>query len=133
MWGRFDARFNRILGDLSRHADLVDREANAFLITETMHLRQEALEEATRKEKERSAHQLAAVLSWLNLDNVPHCGQQHQEDTLDRLTHDCYSGTTEWIVMHQKTKTWMNNNRGQSTLWITGKPGSGNHFRNPPD
>ena len=90
-----------------------------------MHLRQEAMEEATRKERERSAHQLAAVLAWLNLDHVPHCGQQHQEDMLDRLTNDCYSGTTEWIVAHQKTRMWMNSNRGHSTLWITGKPGSG--------
>jgi hypothetical protein len=125
LWGRFDARFNCILKNLARHADLVDREANAFLITEMMHLRQEAMDEATKNERERSAHQLAAVLAWLNLDHAPHCGQQHQEDMLDRLTNDCYPGTTEWIVAHQKTRTWMNSNQGQSTLWITGKPGSG--------
>lgn len=129
LWGRFDARFNCVLKNLSRHADLVDREANAFSITEMMHMRQEAMEETTKKERERSAHQLAAVLAWLNLDHAPHCGQQYQEDMLDRLTNDCHPGTSEWIVAHQKTRTWMNSNRGHSTLWITGKPGSGKTLR----
>lgn len=122
-WGRFESRFKGILESLARHADLVDREANAFLISETMQWRQEALQEKSRQERERSAIQFSAVLDWLGLENNLNCGQQHQEDVLDRLANDCCPGTTEWVSSQKKMKSWL---RGSTPiLWLKGKPGSG--------
>jgi hypothetical protein len=124
-WGRFEARFSCILESLSRHADLIDREANAFLIAETMQWRQEALKDAAKKDKERLVAQLNSVLAWLRIDSAPYCSQEYQEDALDRLSDDCYAGTTEWILQNHKVRTWLKPGYAQPILWIKGKPGSG--------
>lgn len=123
-WGQFDTRFNFILDSLSRHSDLVDREANAFSIAETMKWREEALQEASLKEKQRLTAQLTAAMDWLNPDKLT-CRRYQQEDILDKLISDCCPGTTEWILRHPKMKTWLKHGPGQATLWLTGKPGSG--------
>ncbi|KAF1952459.1 hypothetical protein CC80DRAFT_479208 [Byssothecium circinans] len=124
-WGGFDTRFNCILDSLSRHSDLVDREANAFLITETMRWREDALQAAAHREKERLTTQLTSTLAWLGLDSMPHCGRNQQQNEFDKLIHDCCPGTTDWILNHPKMRTWMRNGQDQSTLWLKGKPGSG--------
>ncbi|ORY13015.1 hypothetical protein BCR34DRAFT_600139 [Clohesyomyces aquaticus] len=122
-WSGFDNQFKCNLESLSQHTDLVDREANAYLISETMQWRQEALQAAAREAKQRIADQLAAVIAWLGLDNAPHCGRGCQEDVLNRLVDECYAGTTEWVLQHDQIKTWMSG-QGLATLWIKGKPGS---------
>ncbi|KAH7385941.1 hypothetical protein BKA66DRAFT_403042, partial [Pyrenochaeta sp. MPI-SDFR-AT-0127] len=78
-WGQFEAKFNYILDSLSRHASLIDREANAFLISETMQWRKEAREAAIKAEKERLITQLTAALTWLGVENVPHSITVHPE------------------------------------------------------
>jgi hypothetical protein len=66
-WGQFEARFNGILESLERHTRLVDQEANATLISETMAWRKEAREAAKRSEKERLTMQLSSVIQWLGM------------------------------------------------------------------
>lgn len=124
-WGQFEAKFNYILDSLSRHASLIDREANAFLISETMQWRKEAREAAIKAEKERLITQLTAALTWLGVENVPHCGQSYQENYLSTLINDCCPGTTDWIMKHREMKAWLQDGRGPTTLWLKGKPGSG--------
>ncbi|KAF1849355.1 uncharacterized protein K460DRAFT_404584 [Cucurbitaria berberidis CBS 394.84] len=124
-WGQFEAKFNCILESMSRHAKLVDQEANAFLISETMQWRKDAREAANRAEKDRRVVQLTASLAWLGVENVPHCGQSYQDNSLNTLTNDCCPGTTDWIMKHQKMQAWLQDGRGSSTLWLKGKPGSG--------
>jgi hypothetical protein len=121
--GSFRCSLGCILDSLSRHADLVDREANAFAIAQTMQWREEALRSTAARSKERSAIQFAATIAWLDIDNT--CGQHQQEDTLDKLTSDCYPGTTEWILKHRKMKNWLKDDRSSQTLWVKGKPGCG--------
>lgn len=110
---------------MSKDANLIDQEANALLISETMQWRNEALEAAVKAEKERSTAQLTAAITWLGIDNVPHCGQLYQDNHFNRLANDCCPGTTDWIIGHQKNKSWLQDGRGPSTLWLKGKPGSG--------
>lgn len=78
---------------------------------------------AAVKAKEKIAMQLTASIAWLNLDNT--CRQHEQEDILDKLTSDCCPGTTEWILKHQKMKSWLKEGRASPILWLKGKPGSG--------
>ena len=110
-----------------RHTNLVDQEANAFLIYETMQWRKDAREAAVRAEKDRLIAQLTASIAWLGMENVPHCGQSYQENTLNTLTNDCCPGTTDWIMKHQKMKAWLQDGRGPTVLWLKGKPGSGEY------
>tara|TARA_R110002003_G_scaffold235_13_gene17048 strand:+ start:4552 stop:5622 length:1071 start_codon:yes stop_codon:yes gene_type:complete len=113
------------LDSLTRHAKLVDQEANAYLVSETLQWRKEALDSITKTEKDRSTTQLTAALAWLGLDTVPHCGQAYQDNLLDRLVSDCCDGTTDWILKHPRMRVWLQNGRGQPLLWLKGKPGSG--------
>ncbi|KAH8698037.1 hypothetical protein GQ44DRAFT_832316 [Phaeosphaeriaceae sp. PMI808] len=124
-WGQFEGRFNYILDSLERHARVVDQDANAYLISETMQWRLEALQHVAKTEKDRSTTQLTAALAWLGLDAVPHCGQAYQDNILNRLIHDCCGGTTDWILKHQRMRAWLQNGRGPPLLWLKGKPGSG--------
>lgn len=124
-WGQFDRRFKCILTSLQAHIDLVDREANAHLISETMQWRKEAIVAAERDEKERIATQLAATIDWLGVDKIPHCGQSYQENTLDRLTRECCPGTTDWLIKNKKMNTWLRHSGGKTVLWLKGKPGAG--------
>jgi hypothetical protein len=66
-WGQFEARFKGILESLERHTTLVDQEANAVLISETMSWRKEALEAAKLLEKERLTMQLSSTIQWLGI------------------------------------------------------------------
>ncbi|KAF2129964.1 hypothetical protein P153DRAFT_356631 [Dothidotthia symphoricarpi CBS 119687] len=124
-WGQFDKRFKCILANLRTHIDLVDREVNAHLISETMKWRREATAVAEKEEKERAVTQLVATLDWLGVDKIPYCGQSYQENTLDKLIRECCPGTTDWLIKNKAMKGWLQNRRGQSVLWLKGKPGSG--------
>ncbi|CAN9203513.1 unnamed protein product [Alternaria alternata] len=124
-WGQFGSRFNCILESLEKHATLIDQEANAYLISETMQWRREALQAVAKTEKDRSTAQLTAALAWLGLETVPHCGQAYQDNLLHRLINDCCDGTTDWILKHQRMRQWLQHGRGGPILWLKGKPGSG--------
>ncbi|KAB2109040.1 hypothetical protein AG0111_0g2533 [Alternaria gaisen] len=124
-WGQFGSRFNCILDSLAKHATLIDQEANAYLVSETMQWRREALQDVAKTEKDRSTAQLTAALAWLGLETVPHCGQAYQDNLLHRLINDCCDGTTDWILRNQRMRQWLQNGRGGPILWLKGKPGSG--------
>ena len=113
------------MDSLSRHANLVDQEANAFLVSEAMQWRRETLDRINKAEKDRATKQLMAALAWLGLDNIPYCGQAHQDNLRDRLVKDCCDGTTDWVLKHPRMRAWLQNGRGPSVLWLNGIPGSG--------
>ncbi|CAN9120026.1 unnamed protein product [Alternaria alternata] len=124
-WGQFGSRFNCILDSLAKHATLIDQEANAYLVSDAMQWRREALQAVAKTEKDRSTSQLTAALAWLGLETVPHCGQAYQDNLLHRLINDCCDGTTDWILKHRSMRQWLQHGRGGPILWLKGKPGSG--------
>jgi hypothetical protein len=90
-----------------------------------MKWRREALDGISKTEKDRCTMQLTAALAWLGLDNIPYCGQAHQDNLRDRLVKECCDGTTDWILNHSRMRAWLQNGRGPSVLWLNGIPGSG--------
>ncbi|OMP84900.1 hypothetical protein BK809_0000652 [Diplodia seriata] len=119
-WGRFDARFKRILSSLAQHADLIDREANAIDIAAAETMRQKLNDDFSRREKENALIQRSAAISWLNLDN----SITSQEDELDRLLAHCHSGSCDWFLKNAKIEQWMSDGQTQRFTWIYGKPGA---------
>jgi hypothetical protein len=122
-WGQFDRRFKAILADLARHSQLIDNEANAFAISEASDWRKRWFEDVATREKEKSASDLKAVFSWLEGTNLG------QEDDLDTRLNNCHPGSCDWIFSHAKIKAWISQRPEHPTLWLNGKPGSGEHFR----
>lgn len=126
-WGGFEARFKCILESLSRHSDLVDREANALLIEQTMQWREQSFQDMERRDQERAASQVTAVQNWLGIRDDR--TEDSQEDHLDRIASQAYPGTADWILQHQKMKSWLKKDTRSPILWLKGKPGSGKHTR----
>jgi hypothetical protein len=97
----------------------VDKEANAFHISQAAEMRSRAAKEISESEKHRSSSQMQAVNVWLgtNLASL--------YDELDRLARTCYPGSTDWIIKSSKMKAWLQNRAGQPICWLVGKPGAG--------
>ena len=118
--GFFDIRFAAILTSLRRHAELVDKQANAHDIAEAQKWRESYFEDIHKTEETRSNDRLEKVLHWLDIR-----GNHVQDDDLDRLTDLCHSGTSQWFLEHERAKQWIVAGGKGEMLWTTGIPGSG--------
>ncbi|KAF2108444.1 hypothetical protein BDV96DRAFT_636736 [Lophiotrema nucula] len=124
-WGRFDARFKSTLESLSRHARLVDNEAHAWDILKSQEWRQTSKERAEKEDAERAEGHLLSSLSWLENGMDSHDHRDTQENILSEHLCHRHTGSHEWIVRKDKFRAWHNTKRGQTILWLKGKPGSG--------
>ncbi|KAF2231650.1 hypothetical protein EV356DRAFT_535325 [Viridothelium virens] len=118
-WTRFHTHFQSILDSLSRHTDLVDKEAVAIHIAEAKAWRESALQSALRQEKEIITRQCQSVMSWLD------SGDFLQHDELNEQIDRCHPGTCSWLTRHPKMRAWMQSDNEKYNLWLKGKPGSG--------
>ncbi|KAI1501805.1 hypothetical protein F5X99DRAFT_381098 [Biscogniauxia marginata] len=127
-WGRFQRRFDSIIEDLKVHEDLVDKTANAVNISEAHKMRenlevwrQETLDKLDRDEKEQTAAQYLAVVSWLKLD------EYDQLNIFDSIAFEASSnaGTCDWILKQPKISAWMRCSQEASFLVLHGHPGTG--------
>ncbi|KAI9855169.1 MAG: hypothetical protein M1813_000528 [Trichoglossum hirsutum] len=119
LWKSFGHRFDGILADLTRHKDLVDREALSIGLVEAQAARKKALEGLNKEEKKRRATELREVLTWLAVD------RQDWEDDLDRIAAKRQPGTCDWFINHSKVRSWVSGEATKPILWLTGIPGSG--------
>ncbi|KAI0537717.1 hypothetical protein GGR58DRAFT_470502 [Xylaria digitata] len=119
-WGRFEHRFSGLLQSMERFSDLIDREAVALDIFQAAEWRKTERENASKREHQRHTEQLQAVLDWLTAN-----GDQDQETKLEWLSTRCHEGTSSWITNNSKFRAWLQRGRGNSVLWLQGKPGSG--------
>jgi len=129
-WGRFERQFKGILSDLSRHAEVVDKEANTQNILNTQKWirdvrswRDGNIADITRLEKEQSLTQYQWMLSWLEMKEA------EQDEIFQLLSNNSRHGTCEWIVRNPTIKNWMRRQREQLFLWVKGKPGSGMSYQ----
>jgi len=118
-WARFDYCFKDILGDLKRHADLVDKEANAFGILSLQQLRQRCLDDVAMREQQALEKQFESTLAWLAVR------EYDQEDRVRRLSDRCHPGTSDWLFGHAKYSKWRISSTSTGLLWLHGIPGSG--------
>lgn len=119
-WGRFDARFKRILSNLAQHADFIDREANAIDIAEAKFMRERLNDELSRRETADALVFPSSAISWLNLTGIP-----QQEDELDRLLGRCHPASCDWLLDNPKIEKWKGNDQAVKLAWVFGKPGAG--------
>ncbi|QDS73705.1 hypothetical protein FKW77_003346 [Venturia effusa] len=125
-WGRFQRRFGGIISDLTRHAELVDTEANAFSISEAHKWRIEArtwrdqsIANIARQDSQESYSQYQSMLSWLDVK------QCEQDDIFDCLSEAYCPGTCDWMPRNAIISSWLRHSPEQSYLWLKGKPGAG--------
>ncbi|KAH8650674.1 hypothetical protein BGZ60DRAFT_462571, partial [Tricladium varicosporioides] len=117
-WQSFGTRFDGILESLSRHRDLVDREAISINIAEERKWRRQSQEDIERREAERIACQLTRSISWLATD------RHIDEDVLERYSGRCQPGTCVWILKSALMTLWLGHCKETPVLWLKGIPGS---------
>ncbi|KAI0123226.1 hypothetical protein BJ170DRAFT_641233 [Xylariales sp. AK1849] len=118
-WGRFDHRFSSLLINIERLSEQIDREAVALDIMATAEWRSKNADDASKREEQWQTQQLYAILNWLGIED------DIQEAKLEMNANKCYDGTCQWLTKSRKIRTWLERNRGNSVLWLNGKPGSG--------
>ena len=122
LWKSFERRFDGILQSLSRHRDLVDREAISFDIIQAKSWRRQMQGDLQEREKERTAAQFRDAVTWLAVYDE----DRGREEELDRRLHKLRTpGTCEWVLRHPKIIRWASDTVEQPVLWLYGKPGSG--------
>ena len=101
----------------------MDREANSINIFEAKRSRDLVLSEIEKRESERRDRQLTATFLWLNLK-----GQDcDQDDHFDAFVDRRKAGTCEWVLGHEKVRSWLDEDDRRPYLWLKGKPGAGEH------
>ncbi|EXJ71755.1 uncharacterized protein A1O5_05565 [Cladophialophora psammophila CBS 110553] len=118
-WKSFEGRFGGILANLSKHKDMLMKEAIAIDIVEARKWRAHAAEELDKNEKERDQVYINDTLAWLNVQ------QGNQDDELYRLLARRQSGTCDWIFKHPKFISWKDDAHADRVLWVNGIPGAG--------
>ena len=125
--GRFERRFENIIENLERHADLIDKEGNVLNISESQGIlrklhsqQQECLKQIEAEEKQNSVRQYADVLSRLQID------ERDQLEIFNTYS-EClkYSGTCGWALEQEQIASWLNAKGRVLSLWLQGSAGTG--------
>ncbi|KAI8934434.1 hypothetical protein NX059_009166 [Plenodomus lindquistii] len=119
MWAGFESRFSGILAQLAYHSKLLDEEAIAIDISNTIAQSREQALKWEQQEQEWRANKVRVVLSWLAT------GAPLPEDALDRHSEQCLPDSCNWFIQDVKTQRWLKKGAGKAMLWLTGKPGAG--------
>ncbi|KXX82673.1 Chaperone protein DnaK [Madurella mycetomatis] len=127
-WGRFEREFDAIIEDLTRHGELIDKEANAHHIVQARAAREElqswrakSLERLAQEQKEQTARQMQGVVTWLRFNDS---GQIVLFDSLAKVGEK-YPGTTGWVLKSPQTASWLRPTADCPFLWLQGGPGTG--------
>lgn len=127
-WGRFEREFDAIIEDLTRHGELIDKEANAHHIVQARAAREElqswrakSLERLAQEQREQTARQMQGILAWLRFDDS---GQIVLFDSLAKVGEK-YPGTTDWVLKSPQIASWLRPTADCPFLWLQGGPGTG--------
>jgi hypothetical protein len=121
LWKDFNSRFNSIIESLTRHRDLVDKEATSIDIAEARVWRVHAQEELEDRERDRRIQQLNRTIDWLRVDGAFHS----PEDDLYRFSRSRLSGTSKWILRDKILVNWRKDDEHHPVMWMKGIPGAG--------
>ena len=122
MWAVFESRFGSILSSLAYHRDLMDKEAAAIDVSAALEHNKQEAEKWERQEREWLAYKIKTVLSWLETKGAL------PQDTLQRHNDTCLPGSCDWFIKHSQTQQWLKDGAQKAPLWLTGKPGAGQHL-----
>ena len=122
-WGLFERRFKSILGKLHSHCDLLDREAAAIHFSEMKNMRDKRELDEEVFEQHRSRQLIRDVFFWLSGDE-----DDSQEECLHRISDNRQPGTCDWVLEEPLVRSWIEDDKGESVIWMTGIPGAGKSF-----
>ncbi|KAF2994830.1 hypothetical protein E8E13_002953 [Curvularia kusanoi] len=118
-WARFETRFTGILERLAYHSDLLDREAYAINISETLRHSGDQARRWEQEDAELEASKYHTVLTWLKMNET-------SQDYIFRKHCDgSISDSSDWFINQDKMQRWKSDRSENAWVWITGKPGAG--------
>ena len=121
-WGLFERRLNSIIHRLSRHCEVLDREAAATHFREMKDFRVKHHREEEEFEKRVQGEMNHTVIRWLS------GAEDDQEEHLHRINDIRHPGTCNWVLENREMAAWIGDEGGDPVLWMTGIPGAGKSF-----
>ena len=121
LWKDFSSRFSTIIESLTRHRDLVDKEASSIDIAEARAWRIRTQEELEERERDKLLQQLNRTINWLRVDG----DFQTPEDDLYRFSKTRLGGTCKWILREKILVNWRKDDEYHPVIWMKGIPGAG--------
>jgi len=121
LWKDFSSRFSSIIESLTRHRDLIDKEATSIDIAEARVWRVREQEELENRERDKRIQQLNRTVNWLSIDNSIHM----PDDDLYRFSKTRLRGTCKWILRDQILVKWRETDENHRAMWMKGIPGAG--------
>lgn len=121
-WGLFERRFKLILQKLERHCDLLDKEAAAAHYSEMKQLRDKCQLEEDSFEQQRQTNMARDVFRWLS------AAEDQQEDHLHQISDRRQPETCNWVLKDPQMRSWIEDDSGDTVLWMTGIPGGGKSY-----
>jgi hypothetical protein len=121
LWKDFNGRFSSIIESLTRHSDLVDKEATSIDIAEARVWRMRAQEELEDRERDKGLLQLNRSINWLRTED----SLQLPDDDLYRFSETRLKGTCKWILRDKIIVDWRKDDEHNPLVWLNGMPGAG--------
>ncbi|KAM0254632.1 hypothetical protein ACHAQJ_006600 [Trichoderma viride] len=128
LWSRFKRRFDNIIEDMTRHGELIDREANARNIAEAREMRhdirvwrEQSLEQVNNFEAQQAIKQYQSIIAWIIID------ESDQLAIFESIMAEGrkHPGTCTWALRNPKINSWLQSRPEMPILWLQGTPGSG--------
>jgi hypothetical protein len=120
-WKDFSSRFSTVIESLTRHRDLVDKEATSIDIAEARAWRARTQEELEDRERDKRIQQLNRTINWFRVDDSFHM----PDDDLYRFSKTRLSGTCKWILRDKILVNWRKDDEHHPIIWMKGIPGAG--------
>lgn len=113
---------------MQRHEALIDQEAKARDILESKNMRQElrswkeeSLDKINILDKEQSAKEFQAIVSWLRVDESDQMAIFESYSSQGNK----HPGTCSWILKNSKITSWIQRKPETPFIWLSGTAGSG--------
>ena len=121
-WGLFQRRFKSVLHNLSKHCEILDKEAAAIHFAESRDERDRRKLQDDAYERQTRLKMASDVVTWLSES------EGSQEDYLHELADQRQPETCNWILQDPQMGAWMDESSSRDFLWMTGIPGAGKTF-----
>ncbi|KAL8289145.1 hypothetical protein RB597_000973 [Gaeumannomyces tritici] len=124
LWGDFRGRFKSMLDELKSLKKLVESHANQWHITQYHKDRAVILEALERTQQQESYAAFERVRNWISGTSQDGQFERHQR-VLESVQSKTHKRGGQWILGHEKMKSWLGQGLRSSVLWVNGIPGAG--------
>ncbi|KAL8376884.1 hypothetical protein RB595_007830 [Gaeumannomyces hyphopodioides] len=124
VWDDFRSRFKPMLDELKSLKELVESHATQLHITQYNKDRVVILAALERTQQKDSCDAFTKARDWISAASQNGEFERHQR-ALEGVQNKTQKRGGQWILGHEKMKSWLGQGLRSSILWVSGIPGAG--------